>query len=87
MAVPNLDAMDDDELQRWRRQRPTTIRLACFPEAPKLEGVAAAWQLRAYARDIAFARWHRLRGSIAAAQAFEGAAEHTYRALPEWARW
>lgn len=90
--VPNLDAMDTDELRAFANVHASVIgnraaaALALFPARPA-GYVAATRDLGNYAWNALTARNARTMGLIDAALNYERICDTIYQQLPEWARW
>ena len=88
-SVPNLDAMDPNELWTiWRSWRFASRKMASrlFPDKPK--GYVGTMQtLACYASNKATAMGCRLSGNIQSALVYENIADKVYDRLPEYAKW
>lgn len=88
--VPNLDAMEHDDLMSfWQRAiaiRPIKLGRELFPSRP-VGYTAATRNLGCYAVNKATAIGLRLRGRIRGALRYEAIADGIYKDLPEWAKW
>ena len=85
--VPNLDALDDDELEQFAlRHKGGRQPRELFPEGGAGTTVATT-ALARYAGLTHQARLYRREGRIADALVFEDKADWTYQGLPEWAQW
>ena len=85
--VPNLDALNDDELQQFAlRHKGGRQPRELFPEGGAGTTVATT-ALARYADLTHQARLSRRGGRIADALVFEDKADWTYQGLPVWARW
>jgi hypothetical protein len=90
MAVPNLDAMNQDELRAFAQyvhgfSRKKARILFGDPLPP---GHRQAFnKLGHYAWNLITARAERERGHIGSAQMYEAIVDRVYQQLPPWARW
>lgn len=90
--VPNLDAMEPDDLMEfWFLHHGTHYsggrnHRRLFPNGGKGTRKAAG-DLAAYASNKATAMQCRLRGDIETALMYEGIADRIYARLPEFAKW
>ena len=85
--VPNLDALDDDELAQFALHHENGRNLReLFPEGGAGTRIATT-NLACYARNLENARHYRAKGDIDAALTYEALAERAYQRLPVWARW
>lgn len=86
--IPNLDAMNADELWAfWEKtyNRPSAAR-ALFPDRPKRYTVVTD-DLANYACNKSVAMKLRASGKISDAQIYENICESIYDKLPQHARW
>ena len=92
-GVPNLDAMNDDELMTFCRTHTDGMewrQLFHTDEADRFECERAqetARQLSLYAWHLYLSRNARLEGKVHSARSQEAFAQRIYNQLPEWARW
>lgn len=86
-TVPNIDAMDYDEMVRfWIRHANGANYRELFPAGGKGTKTATAG-LSGYAMNKSSAHQMRLQGRIADALKYEEDAERIYQGLPNWAQW
>lgn len=88
-AIPNLDAMPEDELWAfWKRYgRPRRADAAELIGDTRRGYTTICGKLAGYASNKATAISCRLRGDIQAASVYESICESIYQRLPEDCRW
>ena len=87
--VPNLDAMNVDELRDISNKlsRPSRkVAAELFPAKPR-GYVKAAQRLSFYASNRSAAMYSRRRGNLENATMYEGICERIYKSLPAYAKW
>lgn len=82
--VPNLDALDEGDLGKWRSEQFRIACASCLQTGPEWR---ARWHLIGYATHRVQAMKLRKAGDIQAAMRHEQECDVIYRRLPEWARW
>jgi hypothetical protein len=89
-GVPNLDAMNDDELLAFvsnHRNGAALDQLFHADVVGQAQAEQATHLLARYALTLRNARLHRLNGDIQLALDGEALAQRIYNQLPKWARW
>jgi len=85
--VPNLDAMEYDELMRfWAIHQNGRKFIELFPNGG-YDAMKATKELSKYAGGKATAFYSRQEGKIAFAMQYESLCDKIYEQLPEFARW
>lgn len=86
--VPNLDAMDHDELMLFWSEHHNNNRTKAQALFGNRKGqIRAMKDLANYASNKATAITCRLEGKIQSALMYENIADRIYNNLPDWAKW
>jgi len=86
-GIPNLDAMNDDELRAFATRHSGGNHATELFDSDGKQAKEAAKDLAHYAWNALTARSCRVAGGIDTALNYERIAQSIYNELPEWARW